>query len=266
MARLHTNKLVKEYSGRRVVDQVSIEVNQGEIVGLLGPNGAGKSTTFNMIFGIVKPTEGEIFFDDVNLSGMPIHQRARHGIGYLAQDTSIFRKLTVEQNIRAIAEVMPGWTSKRKNDKVKTLLDELGLRHLKDSMAYTLSGGERRRTEIARALVPEPKFILLDEPFSGVDPIAVSELQNIIKKLCSNSLGILITDHNARETLSVTHRSYIINEGEVLVSGKSEDVANDPIARKFYLSEDFYIQFDNGDEKSQPGNASDDKFSDESTE
>ena len=242
MAKLYTQGLIKEYDGRRVVDQVSIEVSEREIIGLLGPNGAGKTTTFNMIVGIIKPNGGEIFLDEKNLSGLPIHMRARHGIGYLAQDTSIFRKLTVEQNIRSIAQVMPGWSRKRQDDKVEFLLAELGIERLADHPAYTLSGGERRRAEIARALVPEPKIMLLDEPFSGVDPIAVEELQLIIQQMRESGLGILITDHSVRETLTVTDRAYIIHEGNVMVSGTAEFLVNDQRARELYLGEKFYMQ------------------------
>ncbi|MBN1516288.1 LPS export ABC transporter ATP-binding protein [Candidatus Sumerlaeota bacterium] len=244
LSRLYTDELVKEYGGRRVVNKVSIEVRQGEIVGLLGRNGAGKTTTFNMIVGITRPNGGKVCFDDVDMSDMPIHRRARLGIGYLAQDTSVFRKLSVEQNIRAIAEVLPNMSEEEKEQRVELLLEELGIARLRNSIAYTLSGGERRRTEIARALMPKPKFILLDEPFSGVDPKAVEEIQSIIRQMRDRGLGILITDHNVRETLTVTQRAYIIDEGNVLVSGTSEELVNDEKARQIYLGEKFYIQLD----------------------
>ncbi|MFC1601074.1 LPS export ABC transporter ATP-binding protein [Candidatus Sumerlaeota bacterium] len=244
LAKLHTQDLVKEYDNRRVVDSVSIEVNEGEIVGLLGPNGAGKTTTFNMIVGIIRPNGGEVFLDETSLSGMAIHDRARHGIGYLAQDKSIFRKLTVDENIRAITQVMPGWSKQQQNEKVESLLQELGLEKLADQPAYTLSGGERRRVEIARALVPEPKFIMLDEPFSGVDPIVVEELQGIIRQMKTSGLGVLITDHNVRETLTVTDRAYIIHEGTVMVSGTATFLVNDAKARELYLGENFYMRED----------------------
>ena len=242
MAKLTTQNLVKQYNGVNVVDRVSIELHDGEIVGLLGPNGAGKTTTFNMIVGIIRPDAGQIQLDDLDLSRLPIHLRARRGIGYLAQDTSIFRKLTVEENIRAIAQIMPGWSKARQQEKVESLLGELGIEKVAKQPAYTLSGGERRRAEIARALVPEPTFILLDEPFSGVDPIAVEELQGIISQMRERGLGVLITDHSVRETLTVTDRAYIIYEGTVMVSGTSQFLVEDEDARRLYLGEKFYMQ------------------------
>lgn len=240
MALLQTENLVKEFRGRRVVDGVSIELRKGEIVGLLGANGAGKSTTFNMIVGFLRPTQGRIILNGTDITEMPMHRRARLGIGYLAQDMSIFRKLTVEQNIAAILETTK-LTRQQQRERLAMLLHELGIEHLAKSPAYTLSGGERRRVEIARALVHEPDFILLDEPFSGVDPKAVEELQDIIFQMQARGLGVLITDHNVRETLSVTDRSYIIFEGRVMLAGTAEELVNSPEARKYYLGERFYI-------------------------
>lgn len=240
MTSLRTKDLIKEFNGRRVVDGVSIELRKGEIVGLLGANGAGKSTTFNMIVGFLRPTAGRIYLGDQDITELPMHRRARLGIGYLAQDMSIFRKLTVEENIAAILETT-NLSPVQQRERLQLLLEELGIAHLAKSRAYTLSGGERRRVEIARALVHEPDFILLDEPFSGVDPKAVEELQDIIFHMQSRGLGVLITDHNVRETLSVTDRSYIIFEGRVMLSGTAEELVNSPEARKYYLGERFYI-------------------------
>lgn len=240
MSTISTQQLVKEFGGRRVVKQVDIELHQGEIVGLLGPNGAGKSTTFNMVVGLIRPTSGRILFDDIDITAMPMHQRARLGIGYLAQDQSIFRKLTVEENIMAILETTPR-TPQERRERLEFLLEELGVTHVRKSMAYTLSGGERRRVEIARALVNEPRFILLDEPFSGVDPKAVEDLQDIIYQLQRRNLGVLITDHNVRETLTVTDRSYIIVDGSVMMSGTAQELVESPEARKYYLGERFYM-------------------------
>lgn len=240
MSRISTRGLVKEYGGRRVVNEVDIELHKEEIVGLLGANGAGKSTTFNMVVGLIKPTAGRIFYDDIDITGMPMHKRARLGVGYLAQDMSIFRKLTVAENIMSILQTTK--LSKAKQlEKLDRLLTELGVTHLARSKAYTLSGGERRRVEIARALVHEPDFILLDEPFSGVDPKAVEELQDIIYQMQARGLGVLITDHNVRETLTVTDRAYIIFEGKVMLSGTAEELVNSPEARKYYLGERFYM-------------------------
>ncbi len=231
---------MKIYKRRRVVNGVSISVSAGEIVGLLGPNGAGKTTTFYMITGLIRPNGGKIFMDDEDLTFMPMYKRARKGIGYLPQEPSIFRKLNVEQNIMAILETLPMSRARRK-ERLAELLKDLDIAHLSKSMAYNLSGGERRRVEIARALVTEPKFILLDEPFSGIDPITVEEIQRIIANLKKKGLGILITDHNVRETLSVTDRAYIICDGIILKSGTSEFLANDPEARKIYLGEKFRL-------------------------
>jgi len=240
VARIATKDLVKEYSGRRVVDKVNIELNKGEIVGLLGPNGAGKSTTFNMVVGLIRPTEGHVYIGDQDATGMPMHKRAHMGLGYLAQDMSIFRKLTVEQNILAILETMK-LTKAERQTRLDALLEELGVTHLRKNLAYTLSGGERRRVEIARALVNDPDFILLDEPFSGVDPKAVEDLQDIIFQMQHRGLGVLITDHNVRETLSVTDRAYIIFGGRVMMSGTAAELVNSEEARKFYLGERFYM-------------------------
>ena len=237
---LRTEGLVKSYRGRRVVDGISIEVRQGEIVGLLGQNGAGKTTTFYMIMGLVRPASGSIFLGDADVTDLPMHVRARMGIGYLSQEPSVFRKLTVEDNIKAILETL-GIDKQEMNSRLMMLMQDLGIENLRRSKAYTLSGGERRRLEIARALVTNPRFMLLDEPFSGIDPIAVQDIQAIIGRLKEKALGLLITDHNVRETLSITDRSYIMLEGKVLVSGKSEDLANDPIAREAYLGEKFSL-------------------------
>ena len=237
---LRTEGLVKCYRGRRVVDGVSIEVRQGEIVGLLGQNGAGKTTSFYMIMGLVRPASGAIFLGATDVTDLPMHERARMGIGYLSQEPSVFRKLSVENNIRAILETL-GISKDEQRARLDGLLGELGITHLRSSMAYTLSGGERRRLEIARALVTSPKFMLLDEPFSGIDPIAVQDIQSIIEDLKKKGLGLLITDHNVRETLSITDRSYIMSEGKILVRGKSEDLANDPVAREAYLGERFSL-------------------------
>lgn len=235
---LETKNLVKIYGNRKVVDNLSISVGRSEIVGLLGPNGAGKTTTFYMAVGIVKPNEGQIFFDNEDITKKSIHNRCRLGMGYLAQESSIFRKLTVEQNIMAILETLEISPRERKK-RLESLLEELNISHLARSKAYTLSGGERRRLEITRALVTNPSFILLDEPFSGIDPIVVAEAQEIIKELKARGLGILLTDHNVRETLSITDRAYLIADGRVLISGTAQDLINDDEARKIYLGEQF---------------------------
>ena len=235
---LGTEKLVKEYKGRRVVNGVSITVAAGEIVGLLGPNGAGKTTTFNMVVGVVKPDEGVVKFQARDMTRLPMHQRARLGIGYLTQEPSVFRKLTVEQNILAILETCK-FSRTERAVRLKYLLDELELAPLARNMAYTLSGGEKRRLEITRALVTSPKLLLLDEPFSGIDPIAVYEVQKIIRRLRERGLGILITDHNVRETLKLIDRGYIIHKGEVLCQGTADFLANDPKAREIYLGPEF---------------------------
>ncbi|MFH0772523.1 MAG: LPS export ABC transporter ATP-binding protein [Candidatus Omnitrophota bacterium] len=235
---LETRGLQKSYNKRRVVDNVEIFVKRAEIVGLLGPNGAGKTTTFYMIVGLIEPDGGRIVFDNRDITNLPMHRRARCGIGYLAQEPSIFRKLTVEENIMAILETLKISNRERKK-RLEMLLAELRISHLSKNYAYTLSGGERRRLEITRALVTEPSFILLDEPFSGIDPIAVAECQEIICALKEKGLGILLTDHNVRETLSITDRSYIMAEGRVLISGTAEELISDHSARQIYLGEKF---------------------------
>ena len=237
---LATEKLVKEYRQRRVVNGVSITVAAGEIVGLLGPNGAGKTTTFNMVVGVIKPDEGAVKFQARNITRLPMHKRARLGMGYLTQEPSIFRKLTVEQNILAILETCRLSRAERAV-RLKYLLDELDMTGLAKSMAYTLSGGEKRRLEITRALVTSPKLLLLDEPFSGIDPIAVYEVQKIVRRLKERGLGILITDHNVRETLKLVDRAYLIHKGEVVYDGLAEDLVNDPKAREIYLGPEFNL-------------------------
>jgi len=237
---LRAVNLVKVYGKRKVVDRVSIELRQGEIVGLLGPNGAGKTTTFYMITGMIPPTEGEIHLDGVSVTGLPMYKRARLGIGYLSQESSVFRKLTVEENVMAILQLMktPGRERRR---RLNELLDDLKISHLRKSKAYNLSGGERRRLEITRALVIKPKCILLDEPFAGIDPIAVADIQEIVRALKERNIGVLITDHNVHETLSITDRSYLIYEGRILKSGTSEFLAQDEEARRLYLGESFKL-------------------------
>jgi lipopolysaccharide export system ATP-binding protein len=235
-----SENLVKIYGKRRVVDEVSIEVGEGEIVGLLGPNGAGKTTTFYMMTGMIRPKRGRIFLDDQNITHLPMYRRARLGIAYLCQEPSVFRKLTVEENIMAILETMPLKRQERQI-RLKGLLEELSIAHLAKSRAYNLSGGERRRVEITRALVTKPKFILLDEPFAGIDPIAVIDIQNIVRNLKSRGIGVLITDHNVHETLSITDRAYLMYEGKILKSGTSDFLASDPEARKLYLGEKFRL-------------------------
>ncbi|MBN1353277.1 MAG: LPS export ABC transporter ATP-binding protein [Candidatus Omnitrophica bacterium] len=235
---LETRKLVKSYGGRRVVDGVDINVKRGEVVGLLGPNGAGKTTTFYMITGIISPDRGEIIFDKEDITRMSMHKRARSGIGYLSQEPSIFRKLTVEENIMAILETLDFPRSERKK-RLNELLEELKIAHLRKSRAYMLSGGERRRLEITRALVTNPLFILLDEPFSGIDPIAVYDCQEVIKELKEKNMGILLTDHNVRETLTITDRSYLMCDGRILISGSKDELITNPKAREIYLGEKF---------------------------
>jgi len=235
---LEIKGLAKSYDGREVVKGVDILVKRGEIVGLLGPNGAGKTTTFYMVVGIIPPNRGNIVFDNNDITALPIHERARYGIGYLAQEPSVFRKLSVEENIMAILETLPISRVER-NERLRFLLDELNISYLAKNKAYTLSGGERRRLEITRALVTNPSFILLDEPFSGIDPIVVNEAQEIIKELKEKGLGILLTDHNVRETLSITDRAYLIAEGRILISGTAQELIDDPQARQIYLGEKF---------------------------
>lgn len=238
---LRAENLVKKYKTRTVVDHVSVQVAQGEIVGLLGPNGAGKTTSFYMIVGLIKPNEGKIFLDSEEITPLPMYQRARKGIGYLAQEASVFRKLTVEENILAVLE-MRDTTKQQQKEKVDELINEFSLHKVRKSLGMSLSGGERRRTEIARALAVDPKFVLLDEPFAGVDPIAVEEIQSIVAKLKNKNIGILITDHNVDETLSITDRAYLMVDGKLFKSGTAQDLANDPQVRKVYLGQNFELR------------------------
>lgn len=240
MQLLETRGLTKSYGGRKVVDHLSISVERSEIVGLLGPNGAGKTTTFYMAVGIIPPDDGQIIFDQADITKKSIHERSRLGMGYLAQEPSIFRKLTVEENIMAVLETLP-LSPRERRKRLQSLLEELNIAHLAQSKAYTLSGGERRRLEITRALVTNPSFLLLDEPFSGIDPIVVTEAQEIIKDLKARGLGILLTDHNVRETLAITDRAYLIAEGRILISGTAHDLINDPKAKQIYLGEKFHM-------------------------
>jgi lipopolysaccharide export system ATP-binding protein len=239
MHTLATDEIGKSYRGRRVVNGVSLQVLQGEVVGLLGPNGAGKTTTFYAIVGLIPPDTGRVLYDDEDITNVPMYLRARQwGLSYLPQEASVFRKLTVEENILAVLEVQPiSWHERR--EKTEKLIDQLGLEHIRQNRGYALSGGERRRVEIARSLCISPTFILLDEPFSGIDPIAVLDLQKIISDLRASGIGILVTDHNVRETLSVTDRAYIINEGRIFRSGTPEELGNDPEVRRVYLGESF---------------------------
>jgi|TARA_B110000014_G_scaffold235160_1_gene199537 lipopolysaccharide export system ATP-binding protein len=238
LAGLRTENLVKSYRTRKVAKKVSIEVNQGEIVGLLGPNGAGKTTTFYMVVGLTRPDEGKVLLNDEDITYYPMHSRSKKGISYLPQESSIFRKLTVEENIIAVLESQKLSSFDRKK-KARALLRELNILHIKDSKAYSLSGGERRRVEISRALATSPTFILLDEPFAGIDPIAVADIQSIISQLKKKDIGVLITDHSVRETLSITDRAYIINDGEIITSGKPIDVAQDEKVKQIYLGNEF---------------------------
>jgi lipopolysaccharide export system ATP-binding protein len=238
---LRAENLVKKYKTRTVVNDVSVHVNQGEIVGLLGPNGAGKTTTFYMIVGLIKPNQGQIFLEDQPITPLPMYQRAKRGIGYLAQEASVFRKLTVEENILAVLE-MRDYTKQQRKEKVEQLLEEFSLQRVRKSLGMSLSGGERRRTEIARALAVDPNFVLLDEPFAGVDPIAVEEIQSIVSRLKNKNIGILITDHNVDETLSITDRAYLMVDGKLFKSGTAEELANDPQVRKVYLGQNFELR------------------------
>ena len=238
---IHTEELCKTYRNRTVVNHVSIEVKQGEIVGLLGPNGAGKTTTFYMVVGLIKPDEGQVFLGDENITGLAMYKRAQMGIGYLPQEASVFRKLTVEDNISAILE-MTSLSKQEQKEKLESLLDEFRLHHVRKSNGDVLSGGERRRTEIARALAVDPKFILLDEPFAGIDPIAVEDIQGIVAKLKSKNIGILITDHNVTETLSICDRAYLLIEGKIFKHGTSEELAEDEQVRKLYLGRNFQLK------------------------
>ena len=239
--KLRADNLVKKYKKRTVVDHISVEVEQGEIVGLLGPNGAGKTTSFYMIVGLVKPNAGNIYLDEENITKLPMYQRAKLGVGYLAQEASVFRTLTVEENLMAVLELRK-LTSAERKEKMEALLEEFSLTHVRKNQGQVLSGGERRRTEIARALAMDPKFVLLDEPFAGVDPIAVEEIQTIVAKLKQKNIGILITDHNVNETLSITDRAYLMFEGKLLKAGTAEDLANDEQVRRVYLGKHFELK------------------------
>lgn len=239
--KLRSEQLVKIYGSRKVVKGVSLEVNQGEIVGLLGPNGAGKTTTFYMTVGFIKPNEGHVYLDDEDITSLAMYRRAQKGIGYLPQEASVFRKLSVEDNIKGILE-MTKLSKKDQKDKLETLMEEFGLNKVRKSLGDTLSGGERRRTEIARALATDPSFILLDEPFAGIDPIAVQDIQYIVAKLKQKNIGILITDHNVQETLSITDRAYLMYEGQILETGTPEDLAENERVRELYLGRDFELK------------------------
>ncbi len=238
---LRADHLFKKYKSRAVVNDVSVRVDQGEIVGLLGPNGAGKTTSFYMIVGLIKPNEGKIFLEDEEITDLPMYQRAKRGIGYLAQEASVFRKLTVEENILAVLE-MRNYTKHERREKTDQLIEEFSLQKVRKNLGMSLSGGERRRTEIARALAVDPKFVLLDEPFAGVDPIAVEEIQMIVAKLKHKNIGILITDHNVDETLSITDRAYLMVDGKLFKAGTAEELANDPLVRKVYLGQNFKLR------------------------
>jgi lipopolysaccharide export system ATP-binding protein len=238
---LRTENLVKIYKKRTVVNNVTVEVNQGEIVGLLGPNGAGKTTTFYMVVGLIKPLSGKVYVDQNDITHFPMYKRAKLGIGYLAQEASVFRSLSVQDNIKAVLEFSK-YNKEEQQQRLEALLDEFGLQHIRKSKGIQLSGGERRRTEIARALATDPKFILLDEPFAGVDPIAVEDIQTIVAKLKEKNIGILITDHNVQETLAITDRAYLLYEGAVLKSGTAYDLAEDPHVRKVYLGQNFKLR------------------------
>jgi lipopolysaccharide export system ATP-binding protein len=238
---LRADNIVKKYRKRTVVKGVSFEVKQGEIVGLLGPNGAGKTTSFYMIVGLIQPFSGNIYLDDENITKLPVYKRAKKGIGYLAQEASVFRTLSIEDNIRAVLE-MTNYTKEYQREKLETLIDEFGLGHIRKSKGIQLSGGERRRTEIARALAIDPKFILLDEPFAGVDPIAVEDIQQIVMKLKEKNIGVLITDHNVHETLRITDRSYLLFEGSILKAGSADELAADEDVRRVYLGQNFELR------------------------
>ena len=239
--KLRAENLVKKYKKRTVVNHVSVEVSQGEIVGLLGPNGAGKTTSFYMIVGLIKPNDGTIYLEDEDITSLPMYRRAKLGIGYLAQEASVFRKLTVEENLMAVLEMTKLSKAEQKN-KMDSLIEEFSLNHVRKSLGMVLSGGERRRTEIARALAVDPKFVLLDEPFAGVDPIAVEEIQTIVAKLKNKNIGILITDHNVNETLSITDRAYLMFEGKLLKAGTAEELAADEQVRRVYLGKHFELK------------------------
>ena len=258
--KLRADNLIKTYKGRSVVKGISVEVNQGEIVGLLGPNGAGKTTSFYMIVGLIKPNEGRIFLDEEEITPLPMYQRARKGLGYLAQEASVFRKLTVEENIMSVLE-MRSFSKQQRKEKVDHLIEEFSLQKVRKNLGMSLSGGERRRTEIARALAVDPNFVLLDEPFAGVDPIAVEEIQSIVSRLKRKNIGILITDHNVDETLSITDRAYLMVDGKLFKAGTAEELASDPQVRKVYLGQNFelrrakVVQQDSRDDWSDPSEA-----------
>ncbi len=239
--KIRTENLVKVYNDRTVVNNISIEVNKGEVVGLLGPNGAGKTTTFYMVVGLIRPNSGKIFIDNVDLTQMTMNARAKQGIGYLPQEASIFRKLSVEDNIKLVLELNDKLSNDEKAKKLEDLLEEFSIKKLRDTMAVSLSGGERRRVEIARALAASPEFILLDEPFAGIDPIAIGEIKDNIKLLSDRGLGVLITDHNPKATLSITDRAYVIFDGKIKIRGSKDEIANDEVAKQFYLGKDFSL-------------------------
>jgi lipopolysaccharide export system ATP-binding protein len=239
--KLHAENITKTYRGRKVVNDISVTVNQGEIVGLLGPNGAGKTTSFYMIVGLIKPLSGHIYLEDTDITKFPMYKRAQSGIGYLAQEASVFRKLTVEQNIKSVLELTK-LSKQEQHDRTEALLEEFGLNHIRKNRGDLLSGGERRRTEIARALATDPKFVLLDEPFAGVDPVAVEDIQKIVAHLKKRNIGILITDHNVQETLAITDRTYLMFEGKILKTGIPEELAQDEMVRKVYLGQNFELR------------------------
>ena len=239
--KLHAENITKTYRGRKVVNDISVTVNQGEIVGLLGPNGAGKTTSFYMIVGLIKPLSGHIYLEDTDITKFPMYKRAQSGIGYLAQEASVFRKLTVEQNIKSVLELTK-LSKQEQHDRTEGLLEEFGLNHIRKNRGDLLSGGERRRTEIARALATDPKFVLLDEPFAGVDPVAVEDIQKIVSHLKKRNIGILITDHNVQETLAITDRTYLMFEGKILKTGTPEELAQDEMVRKVYLGQNFELR------------------------
>ncbi len=241
MSTLHVNNLVKTYKSRTVVNDVSFYVNSGEVVGLLGPNGAGKTTSFYMVVGLVKTEKGAIYLDETNITRLPMHARAQQGIGYLPQEASVFRKLSVEDNILAVLEAKKGLNVLQRKEKLETLIDDLQIDHIRHNMGLSLSGGERRRVEIARALASQPAFVLLDEPFAGVDPISVIEIQKIIKHLTDHNIGVLITDHNVRETLGICNRAYILSDGKIIAQGQPEDVLSNKEVREVYLGRDFRL-------------------------
>lgn len=239
MTKLYATKLQKRYKSRIVVKDITLEVEKGEIIGLLGPNGAGKTTSFYMIVGLIKPDKGQVFIENQDITYLPMHKRAHMGLGYLPQEKSIFRKLTVEENIKAILELRKDLNRNQRKEKLESLMEEFNITHLRNIIAISLSGGESRRTEIARALAMDPKFILLDEPFAGIDPISVADIKRIIKHLCNRKIGVLITDHNVRETLDICHRAYIVNDGYIIAKGTPKEVTSNETVRKVYLGEEF---------------------------